>query len=50
MTMKYIYLNPTLYIQWIINIACIKCGSKNTNHIKYSKNNINAILHKYNGN
>ena len=21
MTMKYIYLNPTLYIQWIINIA-----------------------------
>ena len=22
MTMKYIYLNPTLYIQWIINIAC----------------------------
>ena len=22
MTMKYIDLNPTLYIQWIINIAC----------------------------
>ena len=22
MTMKYIYLNPTLYIQWIVNIAC----------------------------
>ena len=22
MTMKYIYLNPTIYIQWIINIAC----------------------------
>ena len=22
MTMKYIYLNPTLYIQEIINIAC----------------------------
>ena len=22
MTMKYIYLNPTLYIQWRVNIAC----------------------------
>ena len=22
MTMKYIYLNPTLYIQWIVIIAC----------------------------
>ena len=22
MTMKYIYLNPTLYIHWIVNIAC----------------------------
>ena len=22
MTIKYIYLNPTLYIQWIVNIAC----------------------------
>ena len=22
MTMKCIYLNPTLYIQWIVNIAC----------------------------
>ena len=33
---EYIYLNPSLYIQWIVNIAC-----KIT---KYSKNNINAIL------
>ena len=22
MTMQYIYLTPTLYIQWIVNIAC----------------------------
>ena len=22
MTMKYIYLNPTLYIQWMVNSAC----------------------------
>ena len=22
MTMKYIYLNPTLYTEWIINIVC----------------------------
>ena len=42
MTMKYIYLNPTLYIQWRVNIACKVPNTK--------QNNVNGILQNYNGN
>ena len=41
MTIKYVYLNSTLYIQWILNIAC---------KVPNTVNIINAILPNYNGN
>ena len=37
MTMKYIYLNLTLYIQWIVNIACMKYSKKKYYECSYSK-------------